>query len=43
MPFPKIKELVELFIDPLVTYGLSTIVLSVKDNNILIALQNIAR
>ena len=35
--------LVGIFVDPAVTYGLSTIVLRVKDNNRLKAIQNTAR
>lgn len=43
MPTRLETKLVELFIDSIVTNGLSTIVLRVKENNYLIALQNIAR
>lgn len=34
---------VEIFMDPIVTYGLSAIVLRAKDNNLLMVFQNIAR
>lgn len=38
-----IKAKRKLSMDPTATYGLSTIVLRIKDNNCLIALQNTAR